>query len=400
MKKSILQSKNLGWVLALLAVFGMAQSCRKSNSLGYTPGTGAPVITSVSKLSRSVTDTVVTTVTTYDTSGAVSVTIDSNKTHTSYIPIDSTTTTGDKQLYYAIRGNNLGSALTVSFNGYNAYFNRAYGDDHTIIINIPLNVPTLGDSATNKLVVVTKYGKASFNFTTLTPPPTIAAVSTTDFQAGTTTVLTGVGFASVTSVGLTGTSDKCSIVSQTDAQMVLQFPQTSVASANLVFSYSSAGKTVTATSKELFINLDLAYQIFTDTYGSGWFSNSWGPAAPSTAQAKTGTTSFALPYPKGNWWADGFGSSTPLQTAGYNYLAFWMKGGSESYTLYFTADTRGGFGNSDQSMPIVVPANVWTYYKIPLSTLNINGTEHFGFWIMGPNDQDETFYIDDVVLLK
>lgn len=400
MKKNILSSKNLGWILAVLAVFGMAQSCRKSNSLGYTPGTGAPTITSVSKISRSVTDTMVTTVVTYDTTGTATVTIDSNKTHQSFIPVDSTTTTGDKQQYYAIHGNNLGTALSVTFNGYNAYFNRAYGDDHTIIVNIPLNVPTLGDSATNKLVVVTQHGKATFNFTTLTPPPTVAAVSTTDFLAGSTTTLTGVGFASVSAVGLTGTSDKCTIVSQSDAQLVIKFPTTTVATANLVFSYTSAGKTLTVNSKDLFINLDQAYQIFTDDFQNGWYANSWGPTAASTTVSKTGSASLALTYPKGNWWANGVGSNVPLQTAGYKYLAFWIKGGKESYTLFFTADTRGGFANSDQGEPVSVPANDWTYIKLPLSALNIQGSQHFGFWIMGPNDQDEIFYIDDLVLLK
>lgn len=400
MKKNILLSKNSGWMLAVLAVFGLAQSCRKSNSLGYTPGSGAPAITSVSKISRSVTDTLVTTVVTYDASGVATTTVDSNKTHTSFIPIDSATTTGNKQQYYAIHGNNLGTALTVSFNGYNAYFNRAYGDDHTIIVNIPLNVPTVGDSATNKLVVVTQHGTASFNFTTLTPPPTVASVSTTDFQAGTTTTLTGVGFTSVSAVGLTGTSDQCSIVSKTDAQLVIKFPTTSVATANLVFSYVSGGKTTTVNSKDLFVNLDQSYQIFTDDFQNGWYANSWGPTVISTTVAKTGSASIALTYPKGNWWADGVGTNTPLQTNGYKYLAFWIKGGKESYTLYFTADTRGGFGNSDQGEPINVPASDWTYIKLPLSGLNIQGSQHFGLWIKGPNDQDETFYIDDLVLLK
>jgi len=400
MKKEIFKSKSLYWILSALIVFGIA-SCKKQTIMGFVPGTGAPTITSVSALSSTVNDTSVTIVQTYDTLGNVTTTVDSNKTHQTFIPDDSTKTQGSKQNYYVIHGTNLGTATTVSFNGVSAYFNRAYGTDNSIIVSIPLATPTTGTSATNKIVVVTPHGTASFSFTTLTPPPTVTTVSTNDFYQGSEITVSGVGFATVTSVGISGTTSSATIVSQTDAQIVLQFPSVTVNTASLIFSYNSAGKTVMVTTTQVFNNLDNAYVIFTEGYENGWFSNSWGTGAPSTAQAKTGTTSWAATYPKGNYWADGFGNNAPLQTAGYTYLAFWLKGGLENYTLYLTADTRpGGFGNSDQTYPITVPANVWTYFKLPLSALSLQGTEHFGFWIPGPTDQDETFYFDDVVLLK
>ncbi len=86
--------------LMLLALLTLSfAACKKYNSIGYTPGTGAPVISSVSTLSRTVVDTAILITTTYDTAGNVTTKIDSNKTNQSYIPLDSTTTTGEKQRY-------------------------------------------------------------------------------------------------------------------------------------------------------------------------------------------------------------------------------------------------------------------------------------------------------------
>jgi len=392
------QSKNLTWLLSALMVIGFA-SCKKSNSEGYTPGTGAPVISSIRTLGKAVTDSVTKTYTTYDTTGAASTTTQTNPP-SGYTPQDSTTATGNLNNTYEILGNNLGSATKLTINGVTVYFNRALGSDNEIIFNIPSTMPTTQPQS-NKLVVTTLHGSVTYNFTVLPPAPTIGTYSTNDFTANSLISLTGQGFASVTSVKLKTTGDVATIVSQSDSTLVLKMPTSTATTTPLTFVYTSGTNTgATAVSTVKFNDLDNSYQIFTENFDNGWYSNSWGPGVASTAQAKTGTTSFAATYPKGNFWADGFGANAPLQTAGYTYLSFWVKGGLEDYTLYFTADTRGGFGNSDQSMPITVPKNVWTYFQLPLSTLNIQGSEHFGFWIAGPTDQDETFYFDDVVLSK
>jgi len=399
MKKMILKSKNLTWILSALMILVVA-SCRKDNSLGFTPGTGAPTITSVHTLSKTDTAKVQRVITTIDGSGVV--TLDSVGFPVSPTGFDSVTTTGNLQQYYVIHGANLGSTTNISFNGVTAYFNRALISDNSIIVNIPITVPTSGTAATNKLVVTTLNGSVTYSFTVLPPPPTILEYSTNDFTAGSTITLTGQGFINVTSVKLKTTGDAATIVSQSDTVLVLKMPTSAATESPLLLSYASGGKTALVTSTILFNDMDNAYIVFTDNYGAGWYSNSWGPGAPSTAQAKTGTTSFAATYPKGNYWVDGFGNSgTGLPASNYTYLSMWIKGGIETYTLYLTADTRSaGFGNSDQSTPITVPAGVWTYFKIPLAGLNLQGSKAFGFWIPGPSDQSETLYYDDVILLK
>jgi hypothetical protein len=398
MKKIILKSKNLTWMLCALLVLGLA-SCRKDNSLGFTPGTGTPTITSVHTLSKTDTSKVLRTITAIDINGVT--TIDTIGFPVNPAGFDSVTVTGNLQQYYVIYGDNLGSTTNISFNGVTAYFNRALISDKSLIVQIPITVPTSGTAATNKLVVTTLYGSVTYKFTVLPPPPTILEYSTNDFTGGSTITLTGQGFGSVTAVALKTTGDAATIVSQSDTVLVLKMPTSTATESQLVFNYTSNAKTITATSTAIFNDLDNAYQVFTDNYDNGWYSSSWGPTAISTTVAKTGTSSFAATYDKGNWSADGFGNGgTGLPTASYNYLSFWIKGGIETYTLYLTADTRGGFGNSDTSTPITVPAGVWTYFKMPLSTLNLQGSKQFGFFIQGPNDQNETFYFDDVVLLK
>jgi hypothetical protein len=398
MKKMIIKSKNLTWMLSALLIFGLA-SCRKDNSLGFVPGTGAPTITSVHTLSKTDTAKVPYTVTTVDNTGAISMTLVNYPINPA--GFDSVTNTGNLQQYYVIYGSNLGSTTTISFNGVSAYFNRALNSDKSLIVSIPITTPTSGSAATNKLVVTTLHGSATYKFAVLPPPPTILEYSTNDFNAGSTITLTGQGFGSVTSVSLKSTGDAATIVTQSDTVLVLKMPTSAATESPLALSYTSNGKTIVATSTVLFNDLDNAYIVFTDGFGAGWYSNSWDATAISTTVSKTGSASFAATFAKGNYHADGFGINTAgLPTANYTYLSFWIKGGIETYTLYLTADTRGGFGNSDKGAPITVPAGVWTYFKLPLSTLNLAGSQHFGFWIAGPADQNETFYFDDVALIK
>lgn len=393
------QSKNFTFILSALMVLGWA-SCKKQNSQGYTPGTGAPVVSSVRTLGKSLTDSITKVFTTYDTTGSASM-VTVKYPPSGYEPLDSTTATGNLNNTYEIIGQNLGSVTKLTINGIDVYFNRALGSDSKIIFTIPSNTPYT-QPQTNAIVVTTLYGKVSYKFTTLPPPPTIVAYSTNDFFANSEISFAGHGFAAVTAVKLKTTGDAVTIVTQTDSTITLKMPVSAATTTPLEFTYTAGTNTgATAVSELKFNDLDNAYVIFADDYENGWFSNSWGPGAPSTAFARTGTTSWAFTLPKGNWWADGFGNNSPLQTAGYSTLAFWIKGGSENYTLYLTADTRsGGFGNSDQSLGITVPANVWTYIQIPLTTAKLQGSEHFGLWTPGPNDQTETFYLDDVALLK
>src|ERR1700739_3921803 len=108
MEKKMKQSKIYYWILPALVVFGMA-SCNKDNSMGYTPGTGAPTISSVQTINKYVTGVQVQTTTTYSSSGVITTTTNVDSAYKSVTAFDSTTVTGNLGTIYKINGTNLGS---------------------------------------------------------------------------------------------------------------------------------------------------------------------------------------------------------------------------------------------------------------------------------------------------
>lgn len=398
-------------ILSIAGVLGLS-SCKKYNYLGFTPGTGVPTITSIHTWSKKDTANISSTITTIDSSGNASTTIAIRSGQPE--PFDSITNAGNLGEYYIIYGTNLGSATSITFNGTVAYFDRAMITDHSILVQVPSTTPFFGPKATDSLVITTLYGKAYYKFAIIPPPPTISRVSNFNFTAGSQITLTGVGFASVSSVGLTGTTATCTIISQSDTVMTIQFPATTVGTANLVLTYSAGS----VTSTQDFIDVDNAYQIFADNYQNGWGSWSWGPTGVSTAQVKSGTSSFAAQYGANSWWIDGFrqggGSATDgvSYAAGYQYLSFWVFGGSADEKIYIEFGNEG-FANGGGNMinEFDVPPGVWTYYKIPISSLlwntgatpwSANSSQLLNTvaFFMNSNSVLEQLYFDDVILIK
>ena len=90
--------------------------------------------------------------------------------------------------------------------------------------------------------------------------------------------------------------------------------------------------------------------------------------------------------------------------ASYKYLVFWVYGGAASQTVNIQTNTSSlGYGQNG-SNPITVPPGVWTYFKIPISSISFWSTggtlQQLGFFIKGPDSGDEKLYFDDVVLVK
>jgi len=280
-----------------------------------------------------------------------------------------------------------------------AGFNPNFNTDNALIFRVP---DTASGGAQNILITNRsgKQVKVAFNVIAL---PSVTSASNYNFSAGESLTLTGNNLQDVSAVKLTGTSTVLTIVSKSKKQLVITLPATTLNSSFLDITNSTG----TITTTQEFVNRDVAYHIFTDNYGAGWDNGSWGAASVSTEVFKAGTASFKATYGKGNWSANGFASwSIGFDySPDYKYLTFWIKGGAKDRTFFITGDQRdGGYGNSDTSAPILVPATVWTYYKVPLSTLKLwsKGTKskQLGFFIQGPDDQDETLHFDDVMVIK
>lgn len=404
-------------LLCGLAVLG---SCRKYNSLGFTPGKGAPTVTSVHTWNKTDTALRYDTIVTYNSAGDTTLKV--NVLSGNAYAFDSVTTAGNPGQYYMIYGANLGSTVTVAFNGTSAYFNRALMTDGSLLVSIPQNTPTSGPQATDTLTITTLYGVVRYHFIVIPPPPTVNSVSDYDFWSGSQITLKGVGFSTVTSVGLSGSSDQATIVDQSDTVMTLSFGASAVNRCNLVFSYSSAGTPATAVSSQEFVDMDNAYQIvFNSNFQNTWFDNSWThPSGITSGQAHAygGTASAQLNYPAGAWQIEGWAcwnapsGGFPYDPS-YKYLTFWVKGGTVNHTLVLVGDKLpGGYSQNTSAaaiQQIATTAGTWTYYKIPLGTgagqLNYWATgtlaQQLGFFLQGQSgDVNELMYIDECAFVK
>jgi hypothetical protein len=409
------------WILPFLAILAIG-SCKKYNYLGYTPGNGAPSITSVHTYYKTDTNAMYDTVVTYNGAGQPTYTY--NQLGPQPYGFDSTTTAGALGNYYLIEGKNLGSATTITFNGYTAYFNRAYSTDNSILVQIPSLTPYYGPQANDSLVVTTEHGVAYYKFTILPPPPTVSSYSDFDFTStgGFQMTLKGVGFATVTGVTLDGTlagGSPVDIVSQSDTVMVVTFPSSTVTRGYLSFGYNSGGTTDSAKGTQELVNVDAAYQVF--AYGAiapGWGSWSWDNTQVSTTYAITATSSYNMQYSGGGWKIDGFrdggGTATDgiAYTPSYTYLVFYVYGGVAKETLYIEWGNEG-FNNSganEINAETVLPGQ-WNYFKIPIPTLLWNtGTTNWAAnssqllntcaFFMNSNSVTEQLYFDDVILVQ
>ncbi|MDR6197591.1 IPT/TIG domain-containing protein [Siphonobacter sp. SORGH_AS_0500] len=232
--------------------------------------------------------------------------------------------------------------------------------------------------------------------------PTVTEVSNYNFTKGSQITLTGNNLDDVTSVKLTGTTVSAKIISKAKKQLTIEMPATTTTRTTLDILNSTGPMKTT----QEFVNLEQAYPIFLDAYGTGITDASWGDAAViSTKEFKSGTASVGKTYQKGNWHLIGFSLPGLAYASSYTYVSGWIKGASADYSLYLTTDaSKEGFGNYVNANKIDVKAGTWTYFKIKISDADFwsagKTLKSLGFRIQGPDKQDETFYFDDIILVK
>ena len=304
-----------------------------------------------------------------------------------------------------LTGTGLGDIRTIMFEKQNvpAGFQTTLNTDGAILFR----VPTEAAGGRQNIMLTNSAGQ------TLTVPfkvlafPTVSTISMYDFTKGTKVTITGNNLDDVTSVAVAdsvkGISDAATIVSKSKKELVITMPASSLNRGTLAIT-NSTGRIRT---KEEFVNIDKAFPIFTDAYGAGYQDNSWGDAgAMSTKEAIFGTASASKNYQKGNWHLIAFANWGGVKyDASYTYLTGWIKGGSVDYPLFVTTDaSKAGFGNFVDANQINVKAGVWNYFKIKLSDMDFwapgANMQQIGFRIKGPDKQDETFYFDNIMLVK
>jgi hypothetical protein len=303
-------------------------------------------------------------------------------------------------------GTGLGDIRSITFEKQEvpAGFQTTLNTDKALIFRVPSEAA----GGVQNIIVTNSAGKTATIAFKVLAYPTVSDASDYNFSKGTVITLTGNNLDDVTAVAIAdsvkGISDAATIISKDKKQLVVQMPTTTLNRGTLSIT-NGTGRI--RTSQE-FINKDLAYTIFTDTFGAGFANASWGDAATvSTKEKKDGTASLAKTYQKGNWHLAGLSNWTKAiaYTPEYTYITGWIKGASADYSLYVTTDAgKGAFGDYTEANRVDVKAGVWNYFKIKISDMDfwIAGKKltQVGFRIKGPDKQDETFYFDDLLLVK
>lgn len=306
---------------------------------------------------------------------------------------------GASNTLLTLTGTGIGKVRTIYFetDSVVAPFNTNFNTNDALLFRVPTDAVPGQQLILFKNVDGTEFS-VPFNVLGFA---TITDASDYNFTQGTQITLTGKNLADVTAVNFSGTAEPVTVVSSTPTTLVLEFGASTISRSRLDIT-NAAG--ITATTQE-FVNLDKATKLFTDDYAPGYQDASWGDAGfVSTTVFKRGTASFGKKFAAGNWHQMGFGW-TNTADSGYTYLSFWARGGSADYKLYISSQQSAtGFANTDETNAVLIPANVWTYFKVPLATLklwNKGATwNQIGWRIKGPDGSDETFYLDDVLLVK
>ena len=98
-------------------------------------------------------------------------------------------------------GDNLRSIYELYFNDQKATLNTSYMTDHTVLVDIPKNIP---EEVTNKIYMITKSGeKVDFDFSVMVPAPVVRSMSCEYAPAGSEAVLYGDYFVDDPNVPLT-----------------------------------------------------------------------------------------------------------------------------------------------------------------------------------------------------
>ena len=370
------------WVLSALMIFSIA-SCKKDKEEG---GKGAPVVTRVRTISKA--DTI---------PGVVHrITLDSNSVYDerTVVASDSTVLNGKLNNQYAIIGENLLTTSAVLFNGSSVYFNPALVTDKVIIITIPDGTP-FGPSQTNKLTVVTKYGRVDFDFGIQQPPPSITSFDPLAAGAGDIVTINGKIFDGVTAVKFDDVVAQI-VGTPTATQIQVRVPVGVVQS--YIYVTTPGGTTKSPTS------FGFKYIIYDDILSPGWGGQGSGGydgygstrKYNSTEHPKRGVNAIATTVDNGYGALQlGYGGATLSVTAsGLKSLKFSIYGGAG-----FKAGDRVQIvinGNYGKAYAVEVTPGAYTDYTVNLSDLGAPETiSEITFQTLGVAAPG-TFYIDDL----
>ncbi len=256
--------------------------------------------------------------------------------------------------------------------------------------NLVFRVPDTAFGGPQNVIFTNADGKTLSVPFSVIALPNVTAAFPTDFEAGTQVTLTGNNLDDVTTVVLDGTTDACTIVSQTRKQMVISMPLSTADRAKLKLTNASG---VRITDME-FVNVSRAITVFTEQLNNGFENWGWGGTFAASADDKiTGTSSMKAAFdPAGTWGGMQLGNGGSIDITPYRYFSFWVKGADVDKNFQFWLN----WGNQKV---ITIPANKWTYFRYELATNypGVTSVNNVTFQIV---DAGKTVYFDNIMFFK
>lgn len=222
--------------------------------------------------------------------------------------------------------------------------------------------------------------------------PTVATISPIDFEQGTTVTITGNNLDDVSKVLIEGTTTEATIVSKERKKLVITMPSTTVDRVKLRITNSSGER---LSDIEL-TNMGRALKLFTEGFGPGVQDWSWSNEhVVSTDVAYMGTQSLRAMFGAGTYGAISLRYDVNLPFSSYTYLTFWARGGTADMQMSIWPDMASGA----PTRTVTIPANVWTYFKIPLSYIGAATSQRLNMQGMNPAT-NQTIYFDNILFVK
>ena len=289
-----------------------------------------------------------------------------------------------------ITGSGLGGMRTIVFDKNNvpATFQPNLNSDNSILFR----VPDTAFGGPQNIILTNVDGKTLSVPFKVVALPTVSEISPIDFEPGTTVTLIGNNLSDVTNVVIEGTTDQATIVSKDRKKLVITMPSTTVNRAKLKLTNSSGERVL---SQEL-TYIPNAFPIFVEGWGPLMQDWSWaGTHDISSTTAYAGTKSFRVIYSANGYQGASIHREDPrIKMSDYTFLTFWAKGGTADINMQVYSENGGS------KVTITIPANVWTYFKMPIQGhMETVMLERLDFQAVGPA-ANQTIYFDNILLVK
>jgi hypothetical protein len=288
-----------------------------------------------------------------------------------------------------LTGSGLGQIRSIVFDNNNvpATFQPNLNTENAIIFR----VPDTAFGGQQNIVFTNSEGKTLLVPFKVIALPTVATISTTDFEPGTEVTITGNNLSDVTSVVIEGTNDQATIVSTERKKLVITMPASTVNRAKLKITNSSGER---LTDQEL-TNMNNALKFFTEGFDAGMQDWSWSNEhTVSSTEAFMGTKSLRALFGGGTYGAISIHYDFNIPFADYTYVTFWAKGGTADMQLTVWPD-----GDNSKAKALTIPANVWTYFKVPLQDFRNVTSQRLNLQGMAPV-ANQTILFDNILFVK